>query len=759
VTPTNPSIAKGTTRQFIATGVYTDNTTQNLTSLVTWTSSDTSVGSIGDTEGSNGLAAGESPGSTTITAVVGNVSGATTLTVTAATLVSIGVTPTSSAVAKGLKSQFTATGIYSDSSTQNLTANVVWSSSNPTVLTVSNASGYDGLATALNPGPVTVTAALDSVSGSTSLAVTAATLVSIGVTPADSSLARGTTRQFVAIGTYTDNSTQNLTSSVAWTTSDTSVGSISNAAGSNGLVTAVGLGSVTIMAALGDVSGSTPLTVTPAALISIAVTPRHPGIANGTHQQFVATGTYTDNSTQLLTTSVTWTSSDTTVASISNASSFNGLATAVAQGAVTVTATVGGISAATRLLVTPATLVSIALTPASSTVADGDIQQFVATGTYTDNTTQDLTDSVAWMSSDGAIAAISNAAGSHGLATTVGVGTASVSAVLGGVTSPAAMLTVTAPLFVYVPDSLSNTVLQYSFGPNGALISTGSVAAGVSPMAVTADPAGRYVYVTNFVGTTVSEYAIGTGGILTPIGSVVTASLPVSLTVDPAGRFVYVLTVDSVLSEYTIGADGALTLSGTVATGTIPFSVAVDPTGHYIYVTNVSDNTLSEYAVDAVGALISLGTVPTGGMPMYVTVDPSGHYVYAVNQLDQTISQFTIATDGTLIAGIPVATGSAPSMAVVDPTDHYAYVVNQGDNDISEYTIGTDGALTFMDTVVTGSGPTALCVDPSGRYVYVTNSSDGTVSKYTIGPGGALAPSGTVPAGTRPSAITVAIGS
>ena len=55
-------------------------------------------------------------------------------------------------------------GTYTDSSTQNLTTQVQWSSSDATVATVSNALGYDGLGVGLNPGSVTITATLSGVS-------------------------------------------------------------------------------------------------------------------------------------------------------------------------------------------------------------------------------------------------------------------------------------------------------------------------------------------------------------------------------------------------------------------------------------------------------------------------------------------------------------------------------------------------------------------------------------------------------------------
>src|SRR6185437_658071 len=108
---------------------------------------------------------------------------------------------------------------------------------------------------------------------------------------------KGTTQQFVATGTYSDNTTQDLSSQASWTTSSPSVATISNAAGSQGLASASGVGQTTITATVSGISGTAILTVRQAALLSINVTPTHATIAKGTNDQFTATGTYSDAST------------------------------------------------------------------------------------------------------------------------------------------------------------------------------------------------------------------------------------------------------------------------------------------------------------------------------------------------------------------------------------------------------------------------------------------------------------------------------
>src|SRR5207247_2161241 len=204
---------------------------------------------------------------------LGLVSGNTTLTVTTATLSTIDVTPTDPSIANGTKQQFTATGTYSDFTTQDLTTQVTWSSSSTAVATMSNAAGAPALATSVAAGrPLRSTDPLGLVSGNTTLTVTAATLTSIAVTPANPSLPLGLNRQFTATGTFSDSTMQDLTTQVTWSSSSPGVATISNASGSKGLATSVAAGTTIITATLGSVSGNTTLTVNAVTIVSIQLT-------------------------------------------------------------------------------------------------------------------------------------------------------------------------------------------------------------------------------------------------------------------------------------------------------------------------------------------------------------------------------------------------------------------------------------------------------------------------------------------------------
>lgn len=433
ITPAAPSVAKGLNLTLTATGTFSDLTTMDLSATAAWSSSDVNAATT------NGrIVHGVNAGNATISATANGITGTAALTVTPAVVTSLQVTPATSQLAKGLTRQFTATGVLSDGSNANVTDMVTWSSSDATLVAISNAAGSRGLATAMGVGTATITATINGVTATASLEVTAAELVSLAVTPPTFALALGRTQQLTATGTFTDGTNANLTTQVAWNSSASGVASVSNVDGSRGLVTAVATGTAEITANLNGIGSNTAtVTVTNATLMSIAVTPATLNLPIGRTQQYTATGTFSDGSTDDLTASVTWTSSDDTWLSISNADGSRGLAMALAAGDVTVTATLGAISGTATVSVVPVALASIAVAPVTSTVLVGATQQLTATGTFNDGSTLDLTTQVTWASSDETHATVSNVDGSRGLVSGIGTGLATITATMGAITGTA----------------------------------------------------------------------------------------------------------------------------------------------------------------------------------------------------------------------------------------------------------------------------------------------------------------------------------
>lgn len=410
------------------------------------------------------------------------------------TLLSIAVTPSSSSVSLGVSEQFTATGTYSDNSTQDLTSSCLWSHVN---VTGSASISNSGLASTIGGGigTVTITATLNGVSGSTTLNISTPVLVSIAVTPANASVPLGNTEQFTATGTYTDSSTQDLTSSVTWSeTNGTGSASVNN----SGLGATLGgsQGTATIVATMETISGNTTLNIGAPILVSIAVTPATPSVPIGNTQQFTATGTYSDTSTSNITSSVTWSKSNGT-----GSTSLNGTGLAAtlggAQGTVTITATLGIITGNATLTVSAPALVSIAVTPATPSVLIGNIQQFTATGTYTDTSTQNLTSSVTWSETNGTGTAAIN---SSGLANTSAGGTVTITATSGAI-SGNTTLTVT---------DYSITTVAGEFWPTTGIGGPATSALLYNPTAVAFDTSGN-VYIADAINNVIRKVSVSTG--------------------------------------------------------------------------------------------------------------------------------------------------------------------------------------------------------------------------------------------------------
>ena len=142
-------------------------------------------------------------------------------------------------------------------------ANLIWSSSNPSVVTINT----NGVASGLTVGSTTISVFSGSFSNSTALSVVTV-LTNLVVTPANTTIAVGSNQQFTATGYFNDGSSQTLTSNLTWASSSSSVASII----ANGIATGLTAGITTIKAVSGSVSNSAALTVVAVPSISMQPT-------------------------------------------------------------------------------------------------------------------------------------------------------------------------------------------------------------------------------------------------------------------------------------------------------------------------------------------------------------------------------------------------------------------------------------------------------------------------------------------------------
>ncbi|MEK7748403.1 MAG: Ig-like domain-containing protein [Nitrospirota bacterium] len=404
LTPQSLHLAFGKTRAFKFVGTYTDQSTKDLTSLATWTSSAPAVASVGTQTGI--VTASTTSAQTVITAIYESHQATTALTIVAVALEKLTITSANSFLVVGGKNQFTATGEFSNGTTGNITASSTWriSSSAATIGTTT------GLATGVSVGSVIVTALLNGIEGATTTSVRAVELLSITVTPSRPFLLKGLFQQFTATGHFSDDTSRVLISGeVVWSSSGTSTVTIDQ----SGKAKAVGVGKVDIKAtaipSLKSKVGTSTLIVAPGNISSIELIPEQSSIAKQTTLQFIALGTFDNGAVEDITEFVAWTASSSSVATIDAV----GLATAanvVTTSTTTVTATFGAIgtssamSATTSLTVRNAALTQISVTPVFASVPVGVTESFFATGIFdevgtTTPFTQDLSRSVTWSTS------------------------------------------------------------------------------------------------------------------------------------------------------------------------------------------------------------------------------------------------------------------------------------------------------------------------------------------------------------------------
>jgi uncharacterized protein YjdB len=159
VTPTAPQIAAGFARQMAAAAVF-EGASLPATGCG-WSSSNPSVAAV-DADGlMTAVAAGTAP----IQATYLGATASTTVMVTTAVLVSITISPNTPAVARGATLQLSATGTFSNGSSLDVTGQVTWTSSSPSVASIT----AEGMAIGVSGGSTTIGAAHGGVQGTATL--------------------------------------------------------------------------------------------------------------------------------------------------------------------------------------------------------------------------------------------------------------------------------------------------------------------------------------------------------------------------------------------------------------------------------------------------------------------------------------------------------------------------------------------------------------------------------------------------------------
>jgi YVTN family beta-propeller protein len=460
------------------------------------------------------------------------------------------------------------------------------------------------------------------------------------------------------------------------------------------------LGGLTIWACGGEESTGPGGEKPPPTVASVAVTPSTATLVSlGETVQLTASAS--DASGNAVSgKSFTWASSDQAIATVSG----TGLVTAVANGAVTISATADNVSGSAAVSVAQdAAQLGFGVQPTDAIVGEPfapAIQIEV----------RDANGNVVSTASDAVTLALGANPGGATLSGTVTVNAS------GGIAS--------------------FNDLAIDKGGSGYTL-TATVGSLASATSTTFDVRYRAAYVTNFTSNDVSVVATASN---TVVATVPVGTSPFGVAITPDGAFAYVTLIDS--HAVSVIETMTNTVVATISVGTNPQGVAITPDGAFAYVANAGANTVS---VIQTSTNTVVATVPVGNFPASVAITPDGAFAYVANVRDN-VSVIETASN-TVVATVSV--GLESRGVAITPDGAFAYVTNATSSTVSVIETASN---TVVTTVSVGGGALGVAFTPDGAFAYVATSRANDVSVIATASNTVVA---TVPVGTLPNGVAI----
>lgn len=376
----------GASWQPVVTAYWSDGTVSDVSSLVGWSIDDPAVASVSP----SGLVTALQLGETRLRGVFGAHTVDALLRVSAAAVVELRVDPSSLRLVRGSSASLRPSLRFTDGSSFVAPAqSCAWSSSDVAVASVS----ADGRVTAQRLGAANVTVTCLGATRAVHVVVPDVAVTALVISPSHPSIPAGFGQHVAVEGQLSDGTSQDLTQSALWTTGAPSVAIVTDA-----VVSALRVGTTSLTARFDGVEASTTITVTPAVLSSLSVSPGIVRTRPGVDLTLVASGQFSDGSARVVTNDAQWNSSNSAVATV-----VGGVLRAHTIGQAQLTVTLAGRSAVVAVDVEAPSLVSITVSaPPSLPVGRSfalDLQ-----GHLSDGSTVSLTSLAQWTSSAPAIA-------------------------------------------------------------------------------------------------------------------------------------------------------------------------------------------------------------------------------------------------------------------------------------------------------------------------------------------------------------------
>ena len=662
---------------------------------VSWASADASIAEVSPT----GVVTGRKVGTVLIAASSRGRDAFSRITVNPTPVATVRLSPTSRAMTVGQTFQLVAELL--DGSGRVLTGRPVsWVSSNASVATVTDA----GVVTALGAGAAIITASSEGKSAVATITVSLVPVASVEVTPVTSNLVVGQTTRLSA--RLSDASGATITGrTITWSSNRSSVATVS----SDGLVTAIAAGTATITATSEGRSGSATINVAARPASAVIVSPGQVTIFAGQTVQLGAL--VTDDRGQVLTgQSVSFSSSNTQVATVSS----SGLVTGISAGTATITATSAGATGTAVVTVAPDPVAAVDVSPASASVVVGSSVQLVATPRNVSG--QPLTGrTIFWSTGSPSLASVS----SSGLVTGLAPGNAVIVATVDGKQGsavvqvrqvPVAAVTVTpatATIVVNQTITLTATPVDASGNPlSGRIIGWSSSDNAIATVSATGDvtalASGSVTITASSEGqsgtatVTVGVVPVATVSV-TPSQSTLTVGQTVTLVANPLDAAGQPLTGRTV--TWSSGSAGIASVSSAgVVTAVAAGSAVITAT------------------IDGVNGLATVVVNPAP--PASVTVSPSS-------------GTLTVGQTVTLGATVRDAAGNVIAGAMVTWSSSDAAIATVSSSGVVSAVAA--GTATITATSGTASGTATITVtNPAVHHIVITPSNPQVKERQTI---------------------------
>jgi trimeric autotransporter adhesin len=431
VTVDRPVVAPRTDVSCTAVGFFTDGSHADLSSLASWTSSQPGVVTVSTNPGSVGALVALSPGTAQVTADYQQLTGATSVTVTDASLAGVSITPLLPWVSTSTNVSLQATGLFSDGTAQPMTGSVQWSVDDPSLAFF--LTSHPGELQGFFAGGTQVEAQAGPFTAAVPLVVSGALLGNLSISPLlPDSIGIGANSTFTVWATYSDQGVLDLSAQASWSSSSPNVLAVLPGAGT---ASALDAGTANVEVTFGGATASAFQLVDDSAASGLLVWPPTTSLTVGLPGALVAERVLSDGTVDDVTQLAGWNSSCPEQVQVTTTSPGGAL---VARSAKSCTASAkwSGSYAAASVDAVSREVQRLEVSPLQTSVGLGGWVSLTATAVFTDGTLLDVTSLAAWTSSAEGLVVAGNGT-QAGQALAVDAGLAQLTATFGGASATA----------------------------------------------------------------------------------------------------------------------------------------------------------------------------------------------------------------------------------------------------------------------------------------------------------------------------------